>query len=328
MMSPSSSQRGIALITALLVVALSTIAAVAIASRLQLDIRRSSNLLNDDQAWMYALAAEGFAARLLREDMNDGNIDHLEENWSTEKPEEQQIFPVEGGIVSAKLVDLNGKFNLNTLLESVNTSRVDRVNLERFRRLLITLQLEPTLSDALIDYLDNDQNVTLPDGAEDAHYLTLPRPYRTADRVMSSVSELRLVKGFDDDKIYQTLLPFVCVLPDITSINVNTAPAEVLKSLDNHLTDADVEALIEHREDNPFKDTNEFLLTVRGLNQQVNQANMLKGLDVRSNYFLLHSNALIGRGEVNLYSVLRRENNGNTSTISRARLLQSNVDGF
>ena len=190
MMSPSSSQRGIALITALLVVALSTIAAVAIASRLQLDIRRSSNLLNDDQAWMYALAAEGFAARLLREDMNDGNIDHLEENWSTEKPEEQQIFPVEGGIVSAKLVDLNGKFNLNTLLESVNTSRVDRVNLERFRRLLITLQLEPTLSDALIDYLDNDQNVTLPDGAEDAHYLTLPRPYRTADRVMSSVSEL------------------------------------------------------------------------------------------------------------------------------------------
>ena len=75
-------QRGVALITALLIVALATIAAVAMASRQQLDVRRTANILDGDQAFFYALGVESWARRILVRDQRDGQIDHPGEDWA------------------------------------------------------------------------------------------------------------------------------------------------------------------------------------------------------------------------------------------------------
>lgn len=57
-------QTGVALITAMLVVALASVAAVAMTSRQQLDIRRTGNILHADQAYLYALGGELWAKDL------------------------------------------------------------------------------------------------------------------------------------------------------------------------------------------------------------------------------------------------------------------------
>ena len=71
-------QRGIAAITAVLVVALATILAVNLAWELNLDIRRTEVLLQHTQARQFALGAEMIAADALRRDF-ENDVDDGEE---------------------------------------------------------------------------------------------------------------------------------------------------------------------------------------------------------------------------------------------------------
>src|SRR5690606_21757212 len=108
----SRRQRGIALITALLVVAIATLLAVEMASRERLDIRRTQNLIAGDQAYDLALAAESWALDILRADLEEGNEwDGMQDNWA------QPILlpPFEGAILNMRIEDLQGRFNLNNL---------------------------------------------------------------------------------------------------------------------------------------------------------------------------------------------------------------------
>jgi general secretion pathway protein K len=178
-------QRGVALITALLVVAIATVAAVTMASRQQLDIRRTAGLLHGEQAWAYALGAENWARVVLRRDARNNRIDTLEEDWSTQPP----VSFVEGGSIVGRLIDLQGRFNLNNLVQQ--NGAVDAKALVFYKRLLRRLDLDERLADALVDWIDPDINVRFPDGAEDETYLLVDPPYRTANRPLVDSSELR-----------------------------------------------------------------------------------------------------------------------------------------
>ncbi len=112
-MNNAYAQRGVALVTALLVVALATVAAVAMASRQQLDVRRTANLLQGDQAYVYAQAVEDWARVVLKRDAEDNQIDKLDDDWA------QRLSPivVPGGQVDGFIIDLQGRFNLNNLVK-------------------------------------------------------------------------------------------------------------------------------------------------------------------------------------------------------------------
>jgi len=107
------NQQGVALITALLISALVTVAAVAMASRQQLDVRRTGNMLEADQAYMYALAAEALAIQVLNVDRGLNQIDTLDDIWNEELPP----TIIEGGMISGSIDDLQGRFNLNNLID-------------------------------------------------------------------------------------------------------------------------------------------------------------------------------------------------------------------
>ena len=94
-------QRGVALITALLVVSLATVAAVAMVTRLQVDMRRTGNLLNGEQAYAYAVAAESWAFVILRRDQEESDFDSLGEDWASALPP----IAVEGGFVNGRIED-------------------------------------------------------------------------------------------------------------------------------------------------------------------------------------------------------------------------------
>lgn len=249
-------QRGVALITALLVVAMVSIAAVAMASRQYMDIRRTANILHTDQAYLYANAAEVFAKQVLIFGDQDMNIDSRDEVWAQPLPP----TPVDGGSIGGVLIDLNGAFPLNMLVK--DDGSIDPVYVEILQRLLVILELKnPAIANNIADWIDVNQDSN--GGFEDQDYLSLPQPYRTGNTVLVSLTELRLIGGFDEKGADLARLlgkpvpqdanqpattpvlpprgePYINVLPRAAgqkiAINVNTAPKEVIMSLHKSIT--------------------------------------------------------------------------------------------
>ncbi|MGB5405353.1 MAG: type II secretion system minor pseudopilin GspK [Thiogranum sp.] len=291
-------QQGVALITALLVVALATIAAVAMATRQQLDIRRTGSLLHGEQAYSYVLGAESWAQVVLARDLRESGIDTLEEDWSTQPP----VSFVEGGAVFGRIIDLQGRFNVNNLVAG---GAPDNDAIDRFKRLLRLLELDEILADPLVDWIDENIDVRFPDGAEDETYLLLDTPYRAANQPLADISELRLVKGYNAEVI-EKLRPFIVALPEATPINVNTASAEVLSTVAEDLSTSDGESLVDARGEEGFESVDSFLQdpTLEAKNAAA------ASLSVTSQWFLMVSEANIGDGRARLASLIQRSAGG------------------
>lgn len=306
-MHRGARERGVALITAMLVVALATTAAVAMVSRQQYDIRRTGNLLQGEQAYLYVLGVDDWASQILRRDREDNAVDYLGEEWATILPP----IPVDGGSVSGAIKDRQGCFNLNDL---VTDGVANKADIERFRRLLSALSLDTELATVAADWLDKDINPAFPGGAEDDSYLQLERPYRTANGPFVSVSELRLLKGVDKE-VYATLAPHVCALPTRVPINVNTASAPVLMSLADGISDADADALIEGRGDEGYANIDDF----RKQSAVAGRTIPPELIGVQSDYFVVTSSVKFGRITVNYQSMIQRSDTGATRILMRAK---------
>ena len=243
---------GVALVTALLVVALATVAAMAMATRLHVDLRRAGNLLHGEQAYAYALAAESWAQVILERDADDNEFDSLQDDWAISIPP----IAVEGGLVGGAIKDLQGRFNINNLV--TENGEVDQANLTFYKQLLDRLKLDQTLAAALQDWLDRDIDVTFPGGVEDEDYLLANPPYRAANRRLADISELRLVQGYTPEVI-DKLSMHVMAVPETTEINVNTATDQVLLALHPDLEDSAIEDIIAQRDKEAYETVDDFL---------------------------------------------------------------------
>jgi len=289
-------QQGVALITALLIVAMVTVAAVAMATRQQMDIRRTGGMLHGEQAYAYLLGAESWALVVLARDRGDSKIDTLYEDWSTQPP----VSIVEGGSIIGRILDLQGRFNVNGLVDGKGVADKDAIT--RYKRLLRQLDLDESLAEALADWIDSDINVLFPDGAEDEAYLGAATPYRTANRLVVDISELRLVKGYEPEVI-EKLRPFIAALPEITPLNINTASAEVLITVAEDMSLSDGESLIETRGEDGFQTVDKFT----GEKELSGKKQMTTApLSVDSQWFLMLSEATIGQSRARLASLIQR----------------------
>lgn len=305
-----SAQQGVALITALLVVALAALIASGMLSSQNVGIHRSGNILAADQAWWYAIGAENWAGTVLKRDAEDNNYDDLSEPWS----QALDFLPVEGGFLSGGLIDLQGRFNLN------NLSRLDPQEASaQLESLLQTIEgieagQAPALTQGILDWIDADIEASFPDGAEDDYYLGLPVPYRTANQPMFSPSELLLIRDMTPE-IYRALLPYVSTLPAPQPINVNTAAPQVLATLSPDLTPENLQAILDAREQQPFQTLDDFLAleAVAGIGLDPD------AISVSSQFFLMEAVAQIGNTRSTLYSVLRRDTEGKVVVYRRTR---------
>ena len=243
--------RGVALITALLISALAGAVATNLAWDNALDARRTMVLLYRDQAVQVAVGAEGWVRTILKDDLAGSTNDHLDEIWATEIP----ALPIDSeavqGQIWGSIEDLQGRFNVNNLVEPDGT--IDEAAFEQFERLLTALGLDTRLAAATADWLDSDQQETIPDGAEDPLYSSMTPAYRTADQSISNVTELAAVDGMDPVS-FEILLPHVIALPGRTAVNVNTATIPVLQSLGPNITLGDAEGLVSARAEGGFVD--------------------------------------------------------------------------
>ncbi|MGD9389884.1 MAG: type II secretion system minor pseudopilin GspK, partial [Thioalkalispiraceae bacterium] len=192
-------QRGVAFITAMLIMVITTIIGVSISERMQITTRRTANIIHNDLAYQYNLGGESWAKLILLRDLEDdskhGYIDSYREGWSTQLP----VTRFDEGTITGQITDLQARFNLNNLLlDKVSSTKTppDSPSIQYFRRLLVNLELDPDLVYAILDWLDADSNITYPAGSEDEEYLHKNYPYLAANQLMVDVSELRVINGF------------------------------------------------------------------------------------------------------------------------------------
>lgn len=304
-LSARDRQRGVAVLTAMLVVAIGTIIAVNLMWETTLDLRRTESALAADQGLMYMQGAEAWAADILRQDQVDSpNSDNLSEQWATELPP----LPVDGGTIVGKLEDLQGRFNLNNLIKP-DGSQNDLAR-RQLERLLGLLNLDPGLAGAVVDWLDPDTEVRFPTGGEDVTYAGADPPYRTANSMITSPSELMAITGFDRDT-YAQLAPYVTALPIGTKLNVNTASAVVIASLSDDIDLPTAESLVEQRNNADFPDID---ATFEGLVEP----QVLKTIDGVSEHFLLTATVTLGTNQLTMRSVLQRDASGITRALFRS----------
>ena len=315
-------QRGVAIITALLIVAIATTISISISTRLQLDVRRTSNMIATDQAYLYSLLAEEFFQILLKDETT--RKDFIEKPM-IEEGFIKQIVPVESDeavLLEVEVTDLSACINLNALTGNNSTSAPDPITVSRLNELFKNNQIPTKLTQAITDWIDSDLTDTIPDGAEDGYYMNLSKPYRTANTPIQSISELRLIKGLQDDGVYQSINVLIkggftagskkftnaaiCAFDTDNNanipININTASVEVLKSLLPGIDQSKIDDIIEDRENSAYTKVPELF---------TEKANLVTD----SSYYLLKTTTKIGNANNVMYSIISWDESDNKTDV-------------
>ena len=304
-MKHARKQNGVALITALLIVALVGSLAYTLKWDNALDFRRTVVMLNRDQAIQVALGAESWMQTILRRDLAESSTDHLGEIWASELPG----LPIDGGEVFGDIDDMQGRFNVNNLIGA--DGDIDPTALEQFQRLLIALDLDPRFAGIAGDWIDANADASFPDGAEDSIYTGITPPYRAANQMLSSANELAAIEGMDKATM-DILLPHIVALPGYTMINVNTATGPVLQSLDDDITAADAESLMSERADAGFSDI------ARSFSGFMESDEITRQLAETTEFFQLKVIVRVDTVRITYYSILERGPRGDVTPILRS----------
>ena len=257
-------QKGVALITVMLVFAIATIVAAEVASRNYRDIRKTANLFNSKQAYHYALSGEQYAREILYRDYYEQKqqgikADTLDDKWA----QNFEPFKIDGGDMSIEIHDLQGRFNVNNLVNSGGS--VNGMAVTQFRKLLNGLAIQRDYTALVVDWMDADKN-RFADGAEDPDY---QGDYLPANRPLVDKSELLMVKDMDPQD-YLKLAPYITALPkklgktlfDATKYNLNTADAKLLKAVG--LSAGEADAIKSRQEQGGFDTLQQWLSTPEG----------------------------------------------------------------
>ncbi len=303
-----AQQRGVALITAVLIVALATILAINVTFRSMVDQRRSANLFALDAGYEIALGAEAWAADFLRKDAQESQQDHLGETWAQALPP----LPIDEGVgtVEGHLEDMQGRFNLNTLVNTDGTT--NDVAVKHLERLLVLVGIEPTWAPMIADWVDADVNPAFPEGAEDTVYTGLDPPHLAANAPITRTSELLSLPEFGVDR-YRALRPFVAALPVGTDVNVCTASGKVIDAFfsEQEFSLMKPEDLAERRKDGCYP-TREYLSSKAEYND------VKELLSETSSYFRATIWVTIGTTQFTLYSLLNRGGGGSVRPVLRS----------
>jgi len=301
-------ERGVALITAIVLVAIATVLAVHVGTRAALDLRRTAGLVALDQGWHVALGAEAWAAEVLSDDFEgDPNVDHLAESWAQPLPP----LPVDGGEVRGALEDMQGRFNLNSLV--IDGVVIDS-EVNRFERLLVLVGADSRWARIMADWIDADTVPGIPDGAEDGTYLSQNPPYRAANGPVTTTTEMMALPGMTRDE-FERIRPYVAALPAGTPINICTAKAQVLAALVEGGTDfGEAELLAANRKDGCFPTLSDLQATLDAAAYQA----LTESVSETTNWFRAVTAVRIGTSELTLYSLMRRDQAGASRTVLRS----------
>ncbi|WP_300521327.1 type II secretion system minor pseudopilin GspK [Alcanivorax sp.] len=256
-LTEKGKQQGVALIIVLMLFAILTTITLEIVFRQDRFLTRADNLLQWDKRYQYAMAAEVVAQQGLIDDLDDDRNnnamvdDCVEEQWAVQLPP----TPYDDAMLSASVQDLQGRFNLNWLITASGDQLVrnPRAISQLTRLIEQTFPGEANasrLANEMADWLDSNNIVDSVEGAEDPEY----RNRRTPNMPAAHESELRALLSFRaaDQPSEPMVWGLFTALPMGTTLNVNTAPPQVLDAVIGDLAGAAaVQAVLEARQEKP-----------------------------------------------------------------------------
>jgi general secretion pathway protein K len=353
----SSRESGVAIVSALLVVALSAILVSGILWRQQVQVRRIENQRLLAQAQWVGRGALDWTRLILRsEGDTSAGITYLGGIWGVPIAKTRlsdflgqigEVRAAEGAetYLSGSIEDAQAKFNLRNLVSTAvpGSLQLNLQQIESFQRLLSSLGLNGQLA----------KNTALQMRASLAHSVTrfqtanpagMPAPASgpvaggavgggeftdnpglsdsdsnpgLAPLQMTSVDSLLDVPGFTPEMV-ERLRPFVTVLPTITAVNMNTAPAEVIAAIVPGLSVSSAQALVARRETVFFHNVADVQLALGGTGVQ-NLVFDPSQMDVNSSYFIVHGRVQHERAEVDRTTLVYRDALTHTTRIVRER---------
>jgi general secretion pathway protein K len=304
-------RRAFALVSSLVLVFILSLVALEFSRGTSINLRLAVNHSLAKKAYYYAFAGYQTALRLLTLDEND--FDGPGDAWYGILPP----IPLEDGSLNVTITDEKARYNMRRLVTDFGAAdERRRVMLER---IFETLELEPGLGDALIDWQDSDETA-LPMGAEAYFYNTREPPYAPPNGRLTTIGEILLIRNIDRDVLFQSpagrapyadpslgpLSRYVTVYGD-GRINVNTAEFPVLLCLSRDMDANIVEDIIERREEDAFESLAELKEVESVSDVLYNEISSL--ISIESDIFRIVATGITGDFSRRIEAVVKREGN-------------------
>lgn len=291
-------QRGVAVITALLLTTLAITIVTSLFWQQQVQVRSIENQRLQLQKQWILRGALDWAGLILREDAKHSSIDSLDEPWAVplaKTPLDQYVdeghtdADAAEANLSGSISDAQARYNLTNLCPN---GIIDPAEVAAFSQLLHNVKLNPNLAQATADAMA--AALQIPNAATaNSSTQSGPQPMN-----FTQLDDLLAVPGFSPEMLAR-LRDFVIFLPTVTPVNVNTASPEVLSARINPLSLAQATALVASRSSASFRNTNDNRLPSGNFR-----------ISVTSNYFLVNGNVQMSRASLEVQALLER-NGGN-----------------
>jgi general secretion pathway protein K len=294
----ANKHRGSALISALFIMMLVSIATTAMMIRLRHDIQHVRLSITTDRLYLASQEVIFWGMSVL----NETPIPQDSRRYIFPKTQKNN-YP--GILLSGKLLDLQGRFNLNQLIHQESDEQNQMHEAALYLLLNTVLEESRASQNRLIvaatkDWV-NDKEKGEGVNAYQTYYQAQHPPYSASHQPMKTISEFRLVRGVDE-QTYQKMLPYLTALPIPTPVNLNTASAPVIMTLAPNIDKNEVNQLLNRRGPDGFQDLTQ-------INMFLSQHKIpVERVTLQSDYFLCIAYAKAGELEITHYAILKRGN--------------------
>jgi general secretion pathway protein K len=321
---PMKRQRGVAIITALLLTTLAVTIVTSLFWLQQVQVRSMENQRLQLQTRWILRGALDLSRLILNQDWIDSqSFTQLNGIWATPLEEtrlddyierERQEGESFNATLSGRMTDAQSRYNLANLASNRVPAALE---VEIFQRLLTNLQLDPNLAQAVATQVANAQKALPQPPASGGGQPQQPQqPQAQAQQSggepmdLIRVEDLLAVSGFTPPAI-ERLRDFVIILPEPTLVNVNTAPAELIAALVPKLSLSDAAAMVNTRKRIYYRQKSDFTAQ-----PQISSGALSPGpYDVKSNYFLAFSRVRLDRAALDTQALLYRPNRPQTTVV-------------
>ena len=300
-------ERGVAVITALLLTTLAISIVASLFWQQQVQVRSMENQrLHLQTKWILRGALDWSTLVLFQDGIDHRDYTSLDQVWATPLAETRldqyvERQRVEGetfdASLSGNITDACSRYNLRNL--GMSRGLPDPQQQVIFKRLLNNLQLDQGLALRIATFVAAGLPATTDEG-NDPTKQTQAAPVTGAPMKILQVEDLLSVRGVTP-AIVERLRPFVTVLPEKTPVNVNTAPAEVLAALMATMSVSEANTLIVRRKQAAWRDINYF-------SSQIGESRALEpaSADVKSDWFLVETRIRLDRAALNAQALIQR----------------------
>ena len=315
-----SKDKGVVLISILLIVLLLSSVAVLFGNKYFLSLKRAQYIEFQTLSLNIFRNMESLAQDKIEKELRFNSNKLTKNNPIINEP---MLFNLNGADIVGKISDYGNCFNINSIVTLNDSNYVENKNASAaFRKILSLNEIDNNIIeeviDQTIDWIDKDANPRAY-GLEDYYYsgpLHSPREY-TGMRLMVSIDELKSIPAVKqiDWNIFKNYFCAIPVLNEL-SLNINTLDLEdayLLSSIFSNLTVKDAEYILDNIPKSGFDDLNNFIRSFPDLDLELSYGN----IEVTSRIFELNSELNFNEFVSNSKSIIIYEGNNNGFIISR-----------